>query len=169
MSAALSLPYFSLRRVSIALPATPSPRRAPPRPADGGHDSKSHDNVVVVRQYDGQACINAGDYVPGHEQYVYNNSCILPPTGSNGRDPDLVAPNIGSSPDPCAGTPHGSGALIAYANRYYTLHDNATTRCGQGQEIRVVDLPPPMEAGSSSHALPDGDTIVAWGREKIGL
>ena len=133
----------------------------------GGHDSASHDNVIVVREYDGQACINAGNYVPGHEQRVYNNTCVLPPAGSNGKDPDLVAPNIGSDPDPCGGTPHGSGALIAYDNRYYTLHDNATTRCGNGTVIRVVDLPPPMEAGSSSHPLPDSATIIAWGREKI--
>jgi hypothetical protein len=30
-------------------------------------------------------------------------------------------------------------------------------------------MPPPFEAGSSAHALPDGDTIIAWGREKLRM
>lgn len=132
----------------------------------GGHDSIFSDNVVVVRPYDGQACVNVGDYVPGHEQKVYNNTCVLPPQGSRGQ-PDLVAPSIGSNA--CAGLPYGSGVLIAYANRYYTLHDNATTTCDGNDQVRVVDLKPPMEAGSSSHPIPDGATIMAWGRAKIGL
>lgn len=131
----------------------------------GGHSSSFHDNVVIVRQYDGQACINAGDFVPGHEHRVYNNTCVLPPTGSNGKDADLVAPFIGSTA--CDGLPHGSGVLIAFDNRYYTRNDNASTRCDAGQDVRVVDLPPPMEAGSSSHALPDTPTIIAWGRAKV--
>jgi len=134
----------------------------------GGHDSAFHDNVVVVRRYDGQACINAGDFVPGHEDRIYNNSCVLPePGGSNGQNAELVAPFIGSTA--CDGLGPGQGVLVAYANRYYTKGANATTHCDEGQDVRVVDLPPPMEAGSSSHPLPDSETIIAWGREKIGL
>jgi len=135
----------------------------------GGHDSESHDNVVVVRVYDGQSCSNAGDWVPGHEDRVYNNTCILPPTGSNGKDSELVSPNMGSNPDPCGGAPWGSGALIAYSNRYYTLNGNASTRCGDGTETPIVDVPPPLEAGSSAHTLPPPAQIIAWGREKIGM
>ena len=133
----------------------------------GGHDSSTHDNVIVVREYDGQACLNVGDYVPGHEQSSYNNTCVLPPTGSNGKDADLVAPSLGSQP--CAGLPHGSGVLIAYANRYFTANSNASARCGDGTSVRVADLPPPMEAGSSSHPLPDGLTVMQWAREKLGI
>ena len=80
---------------------------------------------------------------------------------------DLVAPSLGSQP--CAGLPHGSGVLIAYANRYFTAHANASARCGDGTAVRVADLPPPMEAGSSSHPLPDGLTVMQWAREKLGI
>ena len=102
-----------LARRADSLAATPlSPRLRIRYLQDyGGHDSASHDNVIVVRVYDGQSCINVGDYVPSHEQSFYNNTCVLPPTGSNGKDADRVAPSLGSQP--CDGLPHGSGVLIA--------------------------------------------------------
>ena len=161
-------PSLLARRADSLAATPPSPRLRIRYLQDyGGHDSASHDNVIVVRVYDGQSCINVGDYVPSHEQSFYNNTCVLPPTGSNGKDADRVAPSLGSQP--CDGLPHGSGVLIAYANRYYTEHNNASAVCGNGASVRVVDLPPPMEAGSSSHPLPDGLTIMAWAREKLGI
>ncbi len=121
--------------------------------------------MVKVRQYDGQACINVGNFIPGHEIAIFNNSCILPLTGSNGKDPSLVAASLGDTP--CDGLT--SGVLQAHSNRYYTATNNATIFCDGGVETRVVDLPPPMEAGSSSGALPDIATILSWGKEKLGL
>jgi hypothetical protein len=43
------------------------PHAPSPPQAYGGHDSVFSNNVVAVRTYDGQACLNEGDYVPGHE------------------------------------------------------------------------------------------------------
>ena len=126
-----------------------------------------HGNVVVVRVYDGQACINGGDFVPGYETSVFGNTCILPPAGSNGRDSELVDPNLGGNA--CQGLGPGQGALIAHTNAYYTLKGNATAHCGDGTEVRVLDLKPPMEAGSSAGTLPNASVIIAWGRAKIGM
>jgi len=131
----------------------------------GGHDSVFANNVVVVRTYDGQSCVNSGgDYVPGHESAVYGNTCVLPPSGSNGHDSELVDPGLGTG---CAGL--GAGVLVAHDNSYYTLKANATAQCGDGSTRAVTALPPPMEARSTSSALPETATIIAWGRAKIGM
>ena len=129
----------------------------------GGHDSESYDNLIVVRTYDGQACINSGDYVPGHETRLSNNTCVLPPRGSNGRDPDVVS-HVDQA---CFGP--APGRLVAYGNHYHTLNDNATVQCGDGTSRRVVDMPAPFEEGSTSAPLPDTDTLLGWARAKLGL
>jgi len=119
--------------------------------------------VVVVRTYDGQACVNSGDFVPGFETQIINNTCILPPEGSDGKRPDMVAHVDQACLAPAAGN------LIARDNRYHTVNGNASAACGDGSVRRIADMPPPFEAGSSAHALPDGDTIIAWGREKLRM
>ena len=60
----------------------------------GGHDSIVESNLVVVRTYDGQACINSGDFVPGHETRIYNQTCVLPLTGSSPREPPDVVIHV---------------------------------------------------------------------------
>jgi len=122
-----------------------------------------HDNLVVVRTYDGQACINAGDFVPGHEVRIFNNTCILPPRGSSGNDPDTVL----HTDQACFGPKPGN--LISYQNNYHTLHNNATATCGDGSLKRIIDIPPPFEEGSTSNFLPDGPTIMLWAKEILGM
>lgn len=133
----------------------------------GGHDSKFLDNVVLVRTYDGQSCINGGDFVPGHESEIAFNKCVLPPDGSNGHDSELVDPNLGSGA--CAGQPPGTGTILAHDNAYYTKLGNATAACGDGTTRPVASLPAPVEARSTSSTPPDTATIIAWGRAKIGM
>ncbi len=139
----------------------------PPPYLPAGHDSSSHDNVIVVREYDGQSCVNVGGWLPGHEDRIFNNTCVLPTAGSGGRDSELVSPNMGGSA--CGGQPPGSGVLIAYSNRYYTLKGNASTVCGDGTETPIIAVPPPLEQGSSAHTLPTPAQIIDWAREKIGM
>ena len=91
----------------------------------GGHDNIFSDNLIYVRQGDGQNCLNQGSYLPGHGLEYSRNKCILPfsktighCSGCNcsgdlagpGRNPDgsprtvcgkeLCAPAIGSSTFP---------------------------------------------------------------------
>ena len=57
-----------------------------------GHDSIFESNVVVVRAYDAQNCINGNNaFVPGHHNVLVNNTCAV----QGGRHPwdwDLVMP-----------------------------------------------------------------------------
>ena len=78
----------------------------------GGHDSIFASNIVAVRRYDGQSCHNTGGYVSGYETAIFNNTCVLPPDGSNG-DPSLVDSYLGSNA--CDGG--GPGTVIVHDNQ----------------------------------------------------
>jgi len=128
----------------------------------GGHDSIFANNVVAVRTYDGQACLNEGNYVPGYESAQYGNVCILPPQGSS-KDPELVDPYLGSSP--CSGG--GPGDPITHDNSYYTITGRATVMCGNGSTVSILDLLPPVEARATVGTIPDSDTLISWFRAKL--
>merc|ERR1712228_652228 len=42
----------------------------------GGHNSRFWNNLVIVAPYDGQNCINVGDFKKGLGDAFYNNTCI---------------------------------------------------------------------------------------------
>lgn len=128
----------------------------------GGHDSIIEGNICSVRTYDGQSCINVGDYVPGFETTIASNTCILPPGGSRG-DPDLVDSSLGSAP--CDGG--APGAPITHDNAYYTSTGVATVNCGNGSKVDVRDVPPPTEARATVGFTPSDDTLIGWFREKL--
>ena len=123
-----------------------------------------HDNLVVVRTYDGQACINSGDFVPGHETRIFNQTCVLPPLGSNPRQSPDVVIHVNQA---CFGP--APGRLVAHGNAYFTLDGNATADCGDGSQVLIEKMPPPFEAGSTAGAIPPSDVLIAWAREKLGL
>jgi hypothetical protein len=158
---------FKMVRVGVARERGWSSRirHAPTRPAQdyGGHDSVFARNVIAVREYDGQSCLNEGDYVPGHESAQFGNVCVLPPQGSRG-DPHLVAAGLGSS---CEGSPPGTP--ITHDNAYFTVDGVATVSCANGSRVDLRALPPPSEARSTVGVAPDGATLVAWFREKLEL
>ena len=129
----------------------------------GGHDSRSHDNVIVVREYDGQACYNAGDYNPGHETWIFGNKCVVP-MGSDGTPNEM----IGHTGSACKGGAHGTGPLMAWNNSYYTPLAEAMVGC-DGGEVKIADMPPPFELGSTSNLMPTALDIVSWGRAKLLL
>ena len=107
--------------------------------------------------------MNSGDFVPGHETRIFNNTCVLPPRGSNGRDPDVVA-HVGR---PCAGPSPGN--LIAYNNHYHTLNGNASESCGDGSVKLVSAMPTPFESASTSGPIPDGPTLITWAKQMLDL
>jgi hypothetical protein len=128
----------------------------------GGHDSIFANNVVSVRHYDGQSCINTGDYVPGFETALFGNTCVLPVDGSR-SDPDLVDSQVGSAA--CDGG--APGAPITHDNSYFTASGRATANCQNGSTVDVRDLPPPTEARAKVGTIPDDDTLIGWFREKL--
>ena len=155
-----------LTRTSACLP--PPPLHPPPPPSPrrrdyGGHDSRSHGNVIVVREYDGQVCYNAGDFNPGHETQIFDNLCVVP-MGSDGTPNEMVG-HTGSA---CDGGAHGSGALEAWNNSYFTPLARATVGCDRGV-TNLSDVKPPFELGSSSNLMPSAEQIMAWARPKLLL
>jgi hypothetical protein len=128
----------------------------------GGHDNIFVSNVVAVRHYDGQACLNEGDYVPGFPSTQSNNTCVLPPTGS-GSDPDLVDTGLGSN----ACTGGGPTTAVVHDNAYYTASGRATVNCGNGSKVDILSLPGDVEARTTVGLIPDDDTLIGWFRGKL--
>lgn len=128
----------------------------------GGHDSIFANNVVAVRNYDGQSCLNEGDYEPGYPSTQYGNVCILPPQGSR-NDPELVDVNLGSG----ACTGGSPSSPVTHDNSYYTVTGRATVSCGNGSTVSILDIPPPVEQGATVGTIPDDDTLISWFRSKL--
>ena len=128
----------------------------------GGHDSIFANNVNAVRHYDGQSCLNEGDYVPGFESEQFGNVCVLPIDGSR-SDPDLVDQGIGSLA--CVGG--GPGTPLTHDNSYYTASGIATVNCGNGTKVNILDLPPPVEARAKVGIIPTDDVLISWFRAKL--
>ena len=130
----------------------------------GGHDSVFTRNVVAVRPYDGQSCHNTGDYIPGFETAIFNNTCILPPSGSRG-DPSLVDSYIGSAA--CSGG--GPGTPITHDNVYRTFSGRATVNCGNGTRADVLALTGGVEARAAVGGSVAPAELVSWFRAAIQL
>lgn len=125
------------------------------RPKDfGGHDSRFHHNVIVA--INGQNCVGAAAFVPGHATHIFENDCIVFHTE---RVDDLFE-NCNPGMDPTA-------ILHGYNNRFYTPLGNASATCDHGGLRPLKDLPPGLEDNFTSSLLPDGDTIIQWGRDKL--
>ena len=119
---------------------------------------------MVVRLYDGQGCVNSGDYNAGHASALYDNKCVIPNKTGRNTDGEVVDANVGSACNGQGGSQ--SGNLQAWNNSFYTPIGNATVMCGR-TAVRLVDVKPPFEKGSQSFTLPSPLQISQWGREKI--
>jgi hypothetical protein len=137
----------------------------------GGSDSIfGPNNVVIVRPYDGQNCMNMWNFVPGHQDRLFNNTCAIWPnlgTG-NARDADMVLAqnDCGACSTDRSSTPYFSN------NRFYTTHGNASANCGGSWGTTLADLRarfPDYEAGSTWSTLPTPDEVIQWGRNVLHM
>ena len=77
----------------------------------GGHDSSFHDNVVYHDHGDGQNCVNAGTFLPGHGVGWYNNKCVVTDSKNIGTTGGCDCPGSGK-PGPGGGqAPQGECGL----------------------------------------------------------
>lgn len=132
----------------------------------GMHDSLFHDNVVIVRPYDGQNCLNSWEFVAGHQDEHWNNTCVIM-GARNPHDVNMVI-NQGDG-GVCEG---GPAAMRVHDNRYYTRDGNASVVCGGPWGILISTLRdkfPEFEARSTASTLPSADQVILWGREVLGL
>ncbi|KAJ1449807.1 hypothetical protein M885DRAFT_572143 [Pelagophyceae sp. CCMP2097] len=115
----------------------------------GGHDSKFDRNLVVTFAYDDANCFNVGDFVPGHGDAFRNNTCVV--IGEPAADEDRIG--SASSCD--------SAQLELSGNSYFTLHGNASLRCG-GRTLLLEDVQRDFgnEMQSSRGTLPDDAELL---------
>ena len=133
----------------------------------GGHDSIFESNVVVVRPYDGQNCFNSWEFVAGHQDHHFNNTCVIM-GARNIHDVNMVI-NQGAG-GVCDG---GPAAMIMHDNHYYTRDGNASVICGPTPwGVTIADLRekfPAFEARSTASTIPAPETIIQWGRNVLGI
>ena len=59
--------------------------------------------------------------------------------------------------------------IRGYNNRFYTANANASATCDCCGLRPLAMLPKGLEDNFTSSKLPSADTIIAWGRSKLGL
>ncbi len=69
----------------------------------------------------------------------------------------------------CNSVSPGQAMLIGYSNRYFTQYANASATCDCCGLRPLAQLPKGLEDNFTSSLLPDGDTIIAWAREKLNM
>jgi hypothetical protein len=134
----------------------------------GPHDSIFESNVIVVRAYDGQNCVNSGSFVPGHAHVIYNNTCVVM-AARNPWDTDTVIQEAGGWCNPNS----GGGLMSIYNNRYFTTHGNASVGCGPSNWGTTIEAyraaNPSFEVNSTFATIPDPTDVIQWGRAILGL
>jgi hypothetical protein len=142
----------------------------PPLRTAGGHDSIFENNIVIVRPFDGQNCMNMWAFVPGHQDKLFNNTCAIWQVGVAGKatDADMV---LTQNDCGACGSDRSATPVFA-ANAYYTTHGNASVNCGgpfgttiAAMQGRFADF----ERGSTWHTLPAAATVVQWGRDVLQM
>ena len=137
----------------------------------GGHDSAFHDNIVYVGASDGQNCVNAGTFLPGHGVGWYKNKCIVTDSKNIGTTGGCDCPGNGK-PSPGGGVaPQGECGLTMHDNEYFgdpKIPGNMTMTCG-GAILASTWLESGSDKGSAVYEIPDDDTLIGWAREKLDL
>ena len=110
------------------------------------------------------------NFVPGHQDALFNNTCAVWQRGvaGNPKDADMVL----TQNDCGACGADRSSTPAFYGNRYFTTHGNASVNCGGewGTTIDAMrDKFPAFEANSTVAMLPDADTVMRWARDILGL
>ena len=107
----------------------------------------------------GWNCVNIASFYTGHEDLIYNNTCIV----STSEKVDDLFDNCGV-PSP------GQAMMHGFNNRFYTPLGQAGASCDDGKPlIPLAKLWPGLEDNFTASTLPSAATIVAWGKEKLGL
>ena len=133
----------------------------------------------------GQNCVGTASFVPGHATQIYDNDCIVYHT----EKVDDLFENCNSGMDPTA-------IIHGFNNRFYTPQANgesgtaypflslpphpsptctpththalsASASCDCCGTRPLKDLPKGLEDNFTSSFLPDGETIIEWGRQKL--
>lgn len=137
----------------------------------GGHDSAFHDNVVYVGDSDGQNCVNAGGFLPGHGVGWYKNKCVVSASKNIGSTGGCDCPGRGK-PSPGGGVaPSTVCGLTMHDNEYYgdpKIPGNMTMSCA-GPVLASTWLASGSDAGSAVYEIPDDDALIGWAREKLDL
>ena len=132
----------------------------------GGHNSIFESNVVIVRPYDGQNCVNSGGFVAGHQDRIFNNTCQIMDARSS-EDVNMVI-NQGAG-GTCS---MGPDAIVLYDNKYYTRDGNASVVCGgpYGTTLEVHrEAFPEFERGSVWGELRGPEVVIQWARDVLGI
>lgn len=112
----------------------------------GGHDSAFAGNLVLVKAYDSQNCVNlGGSFGAGHGDTFSNNSCVV----------------LGCATAQCDDR-YGSLAqcdarrVSMAGNAYYTHHGNASLECGGAANLSSLAQVQALglEAGSTAGPIP---------------
>ena len=151
----------------------------------GGHDMAFQDNIIYVRDGDGQNCFNSGSYLPGHGLTYTGNKCIVPfsktlgtSSGCDCQWPDqktdegamLMAHTDGVEVGNTFPLSPKTVCGIAFQNNeYFGIDQNLSISCAnpplafQDWQARGNDK------GSKQWALPTDDELLFWARERLGL
>jgi hypothetical protein len=125
----------------------------------GGHDSKFHDNLVLLRTYDEQNCFNLGDFLQGHGDVFYNNKCLL----TTDRGPDTYAFFYQCDPSNVAGSMY----IQLHDNEYFTFNGKAQVNCG-GYNVSLSDLQKAgYDLGSTVSVFPEDAKVVSWAHDLL--
>ena len=134
----------------------------------GGHDSVYANNLNIVKQYDGQNCINTANFKRGnppcanddasttcsHASKFENNRCIVLYT-------DVYSPNMGACPPDLDDMP------ILRGNSYYTPNKGNATSASC--DMTVYELQKHgIEVGSTSMGIPSDSEWKQWAVELLG-
>ena len=137
----------------------------------GGHDSAFHDNIVYVGDSDGQNCVNAGGFMPGHGVGWFNNKCVVTASKNIGSTGGCYCPGSSAPPPGGGGAPQTEGGLTMHDNEYFgdpNIPGNMTMSCA-GPVLASTWLASGSDARSAVYELPSDETLIGWARQKLDL
>eukprot|EP00039_Didymoeca_costata_P013183 m.196382 g.196382 ORF g.196382 m.196382 type:complete len:799 (+) comp15699_c0_seq3:667-3063(+) len=140
----------------------------------GGHDSVFSNNVIYVRDSDGQNCINTGAYLAGHGMEYSGNKCILPFSKNIGHvagcdcinSSSLSNKQSGSRDDP---GPREECGVYFHDNEYFGIDQNLTMTCSNPPLSFQQWQADGQDVNSKEWAIPTDDQLIYWARERLGM
>jgi hypothetical protein len=119
-----------------------------------------------------QNCFNLWNFVAGHQDVLYNNTCAIWQNGVAGAHPQDADMIMTQNDAGQCSTGDRSAVPILRDNSYYTTHGNASVNCGGEFGTTVADMQkqfPDWDERSTWHTLPDAVTVIQWGRDVLGM
>jgi hypothetical protein len=130
----------------------------------GGHDMVFAQNVIYVRDSDGQNCFNQQSYLPNHGLVYERNKCILPFSKTIGHLAGCDCPGHTSEPVPGV-NPQTECGVVLRDNEYFGIDMNLTISCGG--DVAFQDFT--SDIGSKQWALPTDDELLFWARANLDM